>query len=62
MQHKRLAAGLLAAFAAFAKAEGESDVAQLTKDTFDDFVKGNELVLAECKFSALANAFMEFRR
>lgn len=49
MQHKFLAAGLLAAFAAFAKAEGESDVAQLTKDTFDDFVKGNELVLAECK-------------
>merc|ERR1712000_269022 len=47
MQHKRLAAGLLAAFAAFATAEGESDVAQLTKDTFDDFVKGNELVLAE---------------
>lgn len=50
MQHKRLAYGLLAAFAAVAKADDASDVAQLTKDTFDDFVKGNDLVLAECKF------------
>ena len=47
MQHKTLAAGLLAAFAAVARAE--SDVTQLTQDTFDDFVKANDLVLAECK-------------
>jgi protein disulfide-isomerase A1 len=26
-----------------------SDVASLTKDTFPDFVKDNDLVLAECK-------------
>jgi protein disulfide-isomerase A1 len=26
-----------------------SDVASLTKDTFPDFVKANDLVLAECK-------------
>lgn len=49
MQHKRLAAGLLAAFAAFVKADGDSDVTQLTQATFDDFVKTNGLVLAECK-------------
>lgn len=49
MQQKRLAAGLLAAFAAFTNAEGESDVASLTKDTFADFIKANDLVLAECK-------------
>ncbi|KFH44499.1 Protein disulfide-isomerase-like protein [Hapsidospora chrysogenum ATCC 11550] len=47
MQQKRLAAGLLAAFAAFTNAEGESDVASLTKDTFADFIKANDLVLAE---------------
>ncbi|KAG9255051.1 disulfide-isomerase [Emericellopsis atlantica] len=47
MQHKRLAWAFLAAAAAgFASAE-DSDVAQLTKDTFDDFVKSNDLVLAE---------------
>lgn len=40
-----LAYGLLAA-AAVASA---SDVAQLRKDTFEDFVKGNDIVLAECK-------------
>jgi len=45
MQHKTLAAGLLAAFAAVARAD--SDVTQLTQDTFDDFIKGNDLVLAE---------------
>lgn len=28
-----------------------SDVATLTKDTFPDFVKDNDLVLAECKYS-----------
>jgi hypothetical protein len=27
----------------------ESDVAQLTGETFNDFIKGNDLVLAECK-------------
>lgn len=33
-----------------------SDVASLTKDTFPDFVKDNDLVLAECKsFSASAH-------
>jgi protein disulfide-isomerase A1 len=26
-----------------------SDVTSLTKDTFPDFVKSNDLVLAECK-------------
>jgi protein disulfide-isomerase A1 len=26
-----------------------SDVSSLTKDTFSDFVKENDLVLAECK-------------
>lgn len=41
----RIALGLLAA-AAIATA---SDVVQLKKDTFDDFVKANDLVLAECK-------------
>ncbi len=40
---KNLALGLLAA-AAVASA---SDVMQLKKDTFDDFVKGNDIVLAE---------------
>lgn len=40
---KNVAVGLLAA-AAVATA---SDVVQLNKDTFDDFVKGNEIVLAE---------------
>lgn len=49
MQHKRLATGLLAAFAAIAKADDASDVTQLTGATFDEFVKGNGLVLAECK-------------
>lgn len=47
MQQKRLAAGLVAAFAAYVQAD--SDVTQLTKDTFADFVKANDLVLAECK-------------
>jgi protein disulfide-isomerase A1 len=41
----KYALGLLAA-AAIATA---SDVVQLKKDTFDDFVKTNDLVLAECK-------------
>lgn len=42
---QKFALGLLAA-AAIATA---SDVVQLKKDTFDDFVKANDLVLAECK-------------
>ena len=39
-----VAIGLLSATLASA-----SDVASLTKDTFPDFVKDNDLVLAECK-------------
>jgi protein disulfide-isomerase A1 len=42
---QKFALGLLAA-AAVATA---SDVIQLKKDTFDEFVKANDLVLAECK-------------
>lgn len=41
----KFALGLLAA-AALASA---SDVTQLKKDTFDDFIKTNDLVLAECE-------------
>jgi len=44
---QKLAFGLLAA-AAVASA---SDVTQLKKDTFDDFVKANDIVLAECESS-----------
>lgn len=39
----------LAALAALATA---SDVHDLTKDTFDGFVKDNDLVLAECESHA----------
>ncbi|EEY19776.1 disulfide-isomerase [Verticillium alfalfae VaMs.102] len=46
MHCKRVAFGLLAAAAAVAAAD-DSDVTQLKKDTFDDFVKTNDLVLAE---------------
>ncbi len=46
---QKFALGLLAA-AAVATA---SDVIQLKTDTFDDFVKSNDLVLAECKPRAL---------
>lgn len=46
---QKFALGLLAA-AAVATA---SDVVQLKKDTFDDFVKTNDLVLAECKFAIM---------
>lgn len=42
---QKFALGLLAA-AAVATA---SDVVQLKKDTFDDFIKANDLVLAECR-------------
>lgn len=41
-----LALGLLGATIASA-----SDVESLTKDTFPDFVKDNDLVLAECKLA-----------
>lgn len=44
---RNMAWGLLAA-AAVASA---SDVTQLKKDTFDEFVKENDIVLAECMFS-----------
>ena len=40
----------LAALAALATA---SDVHDLTKVTFDSFVKENDLVLAECKSTAI---------
>jgi protein disulfide-isomerase A1 len=44
-----VALGLLGAAVASA-----SDVASLTKDTFPDFVKANDLVLAECKSPSAA--------
>lgn len=53
MQQKRLAYGLLAALAGLVSAEGESDVEQLTQATFGDFIKTNDLVLAECKSRSL---------
>lgn len=46
--YKKVAFSLLAAAAATVSAADASDVHQLTKDTFDDFVKTNDLVLAEC--------------
>jgi len=46
---KNFALGLLAA-AAVATA---SDVVELKKDTFDEFVKANDIVLAECTSSPL---------
>lgn len=49
---QKLAFGLLAA-AAVASA---SDVTQLKKDTFDDFVKANDIVLAECEFPTMSPA------
>jgi hypothetical protein len=52
MHQKSITYGLLAAFAALASAEDKSDVTQLTQATFDDFVKANDLVLAECKFTS----------
>jgi hypothetical protein len=45
--------GLLAA-ATLVAADAASDVTQLKKDTFEDFIKSNDLVLAECKPSCLA--------
>jgi protein disulfide-isomerase A1 len=46
MHTKSIAFGLLAA----AAAASASDVVQLKKDNFDDFVKSNDIVLAECEF------------
>jgi protein disulfide-isomerase A1 len=46
MHHKKIACSFMAALAAYASA-ADSDVSQLTKDTFDEFVKSNDLVLAE---------------
>ena len=46
---RSLAYSLLAAAAVASAADAASDVTQLTKDTFDDFVTSNDLVLAECK-------------
>ena len=55
MQHKRICLGLFAAFAGLVNAADTSDVHQLTGKTFDDFVKANDIVLAECKFAACKN-------
>ncbi|KAI1500071.1 protein disulfide isomerase [Biscogniauxia marginata] len=44
---RSLAFSLLAAAAVTSAADAASDVTQLTKDTFDDFVGSNDLVLAE---------------
>ncbi|EMR61702.1 hypothetical protein MGN70_009838 [Eutypa lata] len=44
---RRIALGLLAAAAVSSAADAASDVAQLNKETFEDFVKTNDLVLAE---------------
>ena len=55
--YKKVAFSLLAAAAATVSAADASDVAQLTKDTFDDFVKTNDLVLAECTFSRRKNPY-----
>lgn len=48
MQTKRLALGLVAALAGVVAADEATDVHQLTGETFGDFVKTNDLVLAEC--------------
>lgn len=48
MQVKQILA-LLASTATLALAEGDSAVTALTKDTFNDFVGANDLVLAECE-------------
>jgi protein disulfide-isomerase A1 len=42
-----LVLGLLGSIAVASAADAESDVFQLTKDTFSDFVKDHDLVLAE---------------
>lgn len=48
MQVKQILAAL-ASTAAVAFAEADSSVAALTKDSFNDFIGANDLVLAECK-------------
>jgi protein disulfide-isomerase A1 len=50
MHPKSISFSLLALAAAVVSAEGDSDVVQLKKDTFDDFIKANDLVLAECQY------------
>lgn len=47
---RNICLGLLAAALGVSAADAASDVTQLNKDTFDDFVKSNDLVLAECEF------------
>lgn len=47
-----MAFGLLAA----AHVTAASDVTQLKKDSFDTFIKENDIVLAECKLPILFNA------
>ncbi|UPL03557.1 hypothetical protein LCI18_014491 [Fusarium solani-melongenae] len=47
MHHKRIACGLLAALVSCAWAAVNTDVSQLTHDTFDDFIESNNLVLTE---------------
>jgi hypothetical protein len=49
---RTLALGLAAIAATVVAAEEASDVHVLGKDTFADFVKENDLVLAECKSPA----------
>jgi hypothetical protein len=51
MHCKAIALGFLAA-ATGAFAAEDSDVVQLQKDTFTDFIKGNDLVLAECEYTS----------
>jgi protein disulfide-isomerase A1 len=52
MHTKSIAFGLLAA----AAAASASDVVQLKKDNFDEFVKTNDIVLAECEFRRLRDS------
>lgn len=59
MHCKRVAFGLLAAATA-AFAADDSDVVQLQKDNFAEFIKGNELVLAECELSHLPSSATTF--
>ena len=49
LQARSLAFSLLAAAAVSSAADAASDVTQLTKATFDEFIASNDLVLAECK-------------
>ncbi len=47
MRHTKVTLGLLAAAASLVAAADASDVTQLKTDTFDEFVKSNDIVLAE---------------